>query len=147
MKTFAKDMLVPGKHVVETRKGKRYLVLECNGKIYMTNFTECFNSLSGFNKEIKYKNTFGARDESEDVMKVFVMTSPVPIGQYLFDDKYLTEIWHREEIFITPDEKAIFRNIKVFEYIARDKNKLYGKIALMAFTSLLRRRKRLIIDG
>ena len=37
MKTFTKSMLIPGKHVVETRSGERYLVLECNGKIYLTN--------------------------------------------------------------------------------------------------------------
>lgn len=123
MKTFTKSMLIPGKHVVELRNGKRYLVLEYNAKIYLTNFAECFNSLSGFDEEIKYKNVVGDRDESEDVMKVFVMTSPFPIGQYLFDDKYLTEIWRREEIFITPDEKAILRNIKGYEYIARDEDK------------------------
>ena len=130
MKTFTKDMLVPGKHVVEMRNEKRYLVAECNGKIYLTNFAECFNSLSGFDEEMRYTSPSGERLKSEDAMKVFVMTSPVPIGQYLFDDRFLTEIWHREEIFITPDEKAILRNIKVFEYIARDKNKLlcaYGK--------------------
>lgn len=129
MKTFTKSMLIPGKHVVELRNGKRYLVLEYNAKIYLTYFAECFNSLSGFDEEIKYKNVVGDRDESEDVMKVFVMTSPFPIGQYLFDDKYLTEIWHREEIFITPDEKAILRNIKGYEYIARD---LDGRLYLFS---------------
>lgn len=119
MKTFTKDMLVPGKHVVELRNGKRYLVAEYNEKKYLTNLAERFNSLSGFDEEIKYKNVVGDRNKSGDVMRVFVMTRPFPIGQYLFDDKYLTEIWHREEVFITPDEKAILRNIKGFEYIAR----------------------------
>lgn len=123
MKPFTKDMLIPGKHVVELRNGKRYLVAEYNEKKYLTNFAECFNSLSVFDEEMKYTNAFGCRVELEDVMKVFVMTTPVPMGKYLFDDEYLTEIWHREEIFITPDEKAILRNIKGYEYIARDEDK------------------------
>lgn len=115
MKSFTKDMLVPGKHVVETRSGERYLVLECNGEIYLTNFIQSFKPLSNFD---------------ENMMKIFIIKHPSPLGEWIFEDRNLTEIWHREEIFITPDEKAILRNIKGFEYIARDKNKLlcaYGK--------------------
>lgn len=114
MKTFTKNMLIPGKHVVETRKGKRYLVLECNGEIYLTNFIQSFNSLSNFD---------------ENMMKIFIIKHPSPLGEWIFEDRNLTEIWHREEIFITPDEKAILRNIKGYEYIARD---LDGRLYLFS---------------
>lgn len=107
MKTFTRPMLIPGKHVVETIKGKRYLVLECNGEIYMTNFIQSFKPLSNFD---------------ENMMKIFIIKHPSPLGEWIFEDRNLTEIWHREEIFITPDEKAILRNIKGFNYIARTKD-------------------------
>lgn len=120
MKTFTKDMLVPGKHVVEIRSGERYLVLECNGKIYLTNLKKFFSSLDYFNADMTYQS-LSVTSEYRDIMKVFAITSPGVITEVTFD-KYLTEIWHREEIFITPDEKAILRNIKGFNYIARTKD-------------------------
>lgn len=114
MKTFTKSMLIPGKHVVETRSGERYLVLECNGKIYLTNLERFFSTIDCFNVDMTYQS-FSANGEYKDIMKVFIIAST----GVMFDDRNLTEIWHREEIFITPDEKAIIRNIKGFNYIAR----------------------------
>ena len=114
MKSFTKDMLVPGKHVVETRSGERYLVLECNGKIYLTNLERFFSTIDCFNVDMTYQS-FSANGEYKDIMKVFIIAST----GVMFDDRNLTEIWHREELFITPDEKAILRNIKGFNYITR----------------------------
>lgn len=114
MKSFTKDMLAPGKHVVETRSGERYLVLECNGKIYLTNLERFFSTIDCFNVDMTYQS-FSANGEYKDIMKVFIIAST----GVMFDDRNLTEIWHREELFITPDEKAILRNIKGFNYIAR----------------------------
>lgn len=121
MKSFTKDMLVPGKHVVETRSGERYLVLECNGKIYLTNLERFFSTIDCFNVDMTYQS-FSANGEYKDITKVFVIASTGVITEGTFDDSNLIEIWHREEIFITPDEKAILRNIDGYEYIARDKN-------------------------
>lgn len=118
MKSFTKDMLVPGKHVVETRSGERYLVLECNGKIYLTNLERFFSTIDCFNMDMTYQS-FSANGEYKDITKVFVIASTGVITEGTFDDSNLTEIWRREEIFITPDEKAILRNIKGFNYIAR----------------------------
>lgn len=118
MKSFTKDMLVPGKHVVETRSGERYLVLECNGKIYLTNLERFFSTIDCFNVDMTYQS-FSANGEYKDITKVFVIASTGVITEGTFDDSNLTEIWRREEIFITPDEKAILRNIKGFNYIAR----------------------------
>lgn len=118
MKSFTKDMLVPGKHVVETRSGERYLVLECNGKIYLTNLERFFSTIDCFNVDMTYQS-FSANSEYKDIMKVFIIASTGVITEVTFDDSNLTEIWRREEIFITPDEKAILRNIKGFNYIAR----------------------------
>lgn len=118
MKSFTKDMLVPGKHVVETRSGERYLVLECNGKIYLTNLERFFSTIDCFNVDMTYQS-FSANSEYKDIMKVFIIASTGVITEGTFDDSTLTEIWRREEIFITPDEKAILRNIKGFNYIAR----------------------------
>ena len=114
MKTFTKDMLVPGKHVVETRSGERYLVLDCNGKIYLTNLERFFSTIDCFNADMTYQS-LSVNSEYKDIMKVFIITIP----GVMFNDRNLTEIWHREEIFITPDEKAILRNIKGFNYIVR----------------------------
>lgn len=128
MKSFTKDMLVPGKHVVETRSGERYLVLECNGKIYLTNLEIFFSTIDCFNVDMTYQS-FSANGEYKDITKVFVIASTGVITEGTFDDSNLTEIWHREEIFITPDEKAILRNIKGYEYIARD---LDGRLYLFS---------------
>lgn len=122
MKTFTKDMLVPGKHVVELRNGQRYLVLQSQTHLYFTNSKESYSSLVGFDEEMKYKNPSGCRLEMEDVMKVFLITRSMPMGELIFEDMNLTEVWHREEIFIRSDEKEILRNIHGFCYIARDPN-------------------------
>lgn len=126
MKSFTKDMLVPGKHVVETRSGERYLVLECNGKIYLANLERFFSTIDCFNVDMTYQS-FSANGEYKDIMKVFIIASTGVITEATFDDRNLTEIWHREELFITPDEKAILRNIKGFYYIGRTLN---GKLFL-----------------
>lgn len=130
MKTFTKDMLVPGKHVVETRSGERYLVLECNGEIYLANLEKFFSSIDYFNVDMTYQS-FSVTSKYSDIMKVFVITSPGVITEATFCDRDLKEVWRRKEIFITPDEKAILRNIKGYKYIARDKNNklfvYYGK--------------------
>lgn len=118
MKTFTKNMLVPGKHVVEIRSGKRYLVLEYGGEIFLTNLENFFSSIDYFNVDMTYQSS-STNSEYRDIMKVFVITSPGVITKAMFCDISLKEIWHREEIFITPDEKAILRNIKGYEYIAR----------------------------
>lgn len=123
MKTFTKDMLVPGKHIVETRKEERYLVLECNGEIYLANLKNFFGSIDYFNVDMTYQSS-SVTSEYRDIMKVFIITIPGAITEATFNDRVLKEVWRREEIFITPDEKVILRNIKGFNYITRDKNKL-----------------------
>lgn len=128
MKTFTKNMLVPDRHAVELRNGERFLVLEYGGKKYFANFDEWFYVDQHYSEEMNCISPLTSVYEM-DVMKVFFVGLPCVIKK-IFYDEYLTEIWHREEIFITPDEKAILRNIKGFEYIARDKNKLlcaYGE--------------------
>ena len=118
IKTFTKDMLVPGKHVVELRNGERYLVVEFDGTINLTNFECYFMDLHRYTGEL-YLEDGGFNLKSFDVMNVYTLSKIKELGGWIFEDGNLTEIWHREEVFITPDEKAILRNIKGFNYIAR----------------------------
>ena len=117
MKTFTKNMLVPDRHVVELRNGERFLVLEYGGKKYFANFDKWFYVDQHYSEEMNcispLTSVYGM-----DVMKVFFVGLPCVIKRIFYNER-LKEVWHREEIFITPDEKAILRNIKGFNYIAR----------------------------
>lgn len=128
IKTFTKDMLVPGKHVVELRNGERYLVVEFDGTINLTNFECYFMDLHRYTGEL-YLEDGGFNLKSFDVMNVYTLSKIKELGGWIFEDGNLTEIWHREEVFITPDEKTILRNIKGYEYIARD---LDGRLYLFS---------------
>lgn len=125
MKTFTKAMLVPGKHVVELRNGERYIVFEYKGNKFIMSNKDCFSYFDRcFDDEMRYSEAFVQNRRDYDVMKVFGLRSCCSFENIVFNEnEYLTEIWHREEIFITPDEKAILRNIRGFYYIARDKDK------------------------
>lgn len=127
MKTFTKNMLVPDRHVVELRNRERFLVLEYGGKKYFANFDKWFYVDQHYSEEMNCISPLTSVYEM-DVMRVFFVGLPCVIKK-IFYDECLTEIWHREEIFITPDEKAILRNIKGYEYIARD---LDGRLYLFS---------------
>lgn len=120
MKTFTKNMLVPDRHVVELRNGKRFLVLEYGGKKYFANFDKWFYVDQHYSEEMNCISPLTSVYDM-DVMKVFFVGLPCVIKRIFYDER-LKEVWHREELFITPDEKAILRNIKGYKYIARDKN-------------------------
>ena len=121
MKTFTKNMLVPDRHAVELRNGERFLVLEYAEKKYFANFDKWFYVDQHYSEEMNCISPLTSVYEM-DVMKVFFVGLPCVIKKIFYDER-LKEVWHREELFITPDEKAILRNIKGFEYIARDKDK------------------------
>lgn len=56
MKKFTKDMLVPGKHVVELRNGERYLVVEFDGTTNLTNFKCYFMDLYRYTGDLYLKD-------------------------------------------------------------------------------------------
>lgn len=123
MKTFTKNMLVPGKHVVELRNGNRYFVTFFKETIGLSNFKNYFSNIDSFDENMTYRISDDTHIENFDITRVFIIYNSLPLGDFMFEDCNLSEIWHREEIFITPDEKAILRNVKGFKYIVRDKDK------------------------
>ena len=101
-----KSDLVAGKHVVKYRDGKFRFVGNGNGLLdsvghYMHGlryYDERLNDIDG--------------DKSKDIVAVYE----------------LNEVWKREELTITEDEKAILRNLpEKFKWIARDEN---GKLCI-----------------
>ena len=129
MKTFTKNMLVPGKHVVELRNGNRYFVTFFKETIGLSNFKNYFSNIDSFDENMTYRISDDTHIENFDITRVFIIYNSLPLGDFMFEDCNLSEIWHREELFITPDEKAILRNIKGYEYIARD---LDGRLYLFS---------------
>lgn len=96
-----KSDLVAGKHVVQYRDGKFRFVGESNGLldsdgVYVHGlrfYNERFNDIDG--------------GEAMDIVAVYE----------------LNEVWEREELTLTEDERVILLNLPAnYEWIARDKN-------------------------
>lgn len=94
-----KSDLVAGKHVVKYRDGRFRFVGESNGLLDSSG--EYVHELCFYDERL---NDFGG-DKSMDIVAVYE----------------LNEVWKREELTITEDEKAILRNLPdKYEWIARD---------------------------
>ena len=102
-----KSDLVAGKHVVQYRNGGfRFVGKDGDLK---DDESEVVSSLMFYNA--RWEHT-GTDDNDYDIVAVYE----------------LSEVWKREELTLTEDEKAILRNLpEKFKWIARDEN---GKLCI-----------------
>lgn len=127
MSEFTKHMLIPGLHIVELRDKERFLVWKSPGNgIGFINSQKYFDDIDNYTNDLRFVSDIKGAMDRLDVMRVFTISEFAPINVLVTNERrFLVEVWHREELLITQDEKAILKaiiEVEKYKYITRDKD-------------------------
>ena len=101
---FTKDMLVPGKHVVEIRKGDRYLVLTAKNYLCACGVGHMILEFHNVNLEYPYNHGF-------DIVKIYEILEHDALSGIL-DDVNLRLVWERVPKKMTITHDAVMEILK-----------------------------------
>lgn len=101
---FTKDMLVPGKYVVEIRKGDRYLVLTADNLL-------CACGVGHMTLKFHKENLEYPHNHDYDIVKVHEILKHDALSGIL-DDKNLRLVWERDPKKMTITHDAVIEILK-----------------------------------